>query len=140
MERRSRCDFLRSLSRASAALIVFACAGAAQAEFGAIAVADGDEVSWGGAVAPTRDEARAAAREACEARFEGVVCDRVRVVPPERCFAIAVDQPLRRTVGYADDTNLRFAKVKAQHACRRSGGLGCVLSHTECVPPRAASE
>ncbi|MEM6491920.1 MAG: DUF4189 domain-containing protein [Pseudomonadota bacterium] len=137
MGRRSRRGFPRSWRPLSVAigLSLAAASSPAQADFGAIATAEGALVSWGGAVAASPDEARAAARAACEDRFEGAVCERVRDVPPDRCFAIAVDQPMRRSVGYADDVNLRIAKIEATHACRRAGGMACILSHTECVPP-----
>lgn len=108
----------------------------ARAEVGAIVVAEDAVVSWGAAVRPAQEEAVAAARALCEERLiDGAgTCGRTRLIREDRCFAIAVDLPLRRALGTADDTNLRMAKVKAAHACQRRGGLTCALQHVECVP------
>ena len=108
----------------------------ALAEVGVIAIAEGETVSWGAAVAPEREDAAAAARDLCETRFEDEQndCGRLRTIREERCFSIAVDLPLRRAIGYADHKNVRMSKLKAVHACQRAGGVSCALQHVECVP------
>lgn len=118
----------------------------AQAEVGVIAIAEDRIVSWGAAVRPERAEAEAEAVRQCEERFtdnphiEPMICDDIRVIRVNRCFSIAVDVPLMRAIGYADEENLRMSKVLAQAACHRAGGFSCALQHVECVPPTAAAE